>query len=105
MLRVLRVVVCSAFKSGEAGKLLKESCRWAKGRLGSKRRKIGWRRQPAETAMASRDRRGKVRLIGGLLATALVIAGLLWMHQRLGVIEERLMDIEERQRANITTGE
>ena len=55
--------------------------------------------------MASRDWKGKVGLTGGFLATALVIASLLWIHQRLGVIEERLMAIEERQRTNITAGE
>lgn len=55
--------------------------------------------------MASTDWKGKVSLIGGLLATALVIASLLWMHQRLGIIEERLTTIEERQRGHVTAGE
>ena len=48
----------------------------------------------------------KVRtgLIGGLLVTVLVVVGLLWVHQRLGIIEERLTTIEERQKQVTTTG-
>ena len=64
--------------------------RWAKERHGSKRRKTDWNE--------------KAGLTGGLLVAALVIAALLWMHQRLGV-KERLMTIEETQRRDVPAGE
>ena len=90
VLRVVAVVVRSVLKSGETRELLKQLFDWAKERPWSKRRKTDWK--------------GKAGLIGGLLVTALMVASLLWMHQRIGIIEERLMTIEERQRGNVTVG-
>lgn len=90
MLKVLRVVVWSAFKSGKTRELLKESFEWAKERRWRKRRKT--------------DEQGKAAWICGLLAAALVFASVLWMHQRLRIIEERLVAIEEKQGANVPPG-
>ena len=91
MLKVLRVVVWSAFKSGKTNELLRESLAWAKERH--------WRKRP-ETG-----RKGRAGVIGGLLVAALVIGILLWMHQRLRIIEQRLTTIEERQDGNVSLGD
>ena len=56
--------------------------------------------QPSRVAPSPKsgktDWKVKTGLIGGLLVTVLVVAGLVWLHQRLGAIEERLTTIEER---------
>ncbi|MCY4514487.1 MAG: hypothetical protein OXC69_05050, partial [Candidatus Tectomicrobia bacterium] len=79
VLKVLRIVVSIAFKSGKTKEFVK---RWFK------RRRT--------------DRKGTAGIIGGLLVAAFTLASLLWMHHRLGVIEERLMTIEENHKGNVT---
>ena len=78
-LKVLRIVVCIAFKSGKTKELVK---RWFK------RRRT--------------DRKGTAGIIGRLLVAAFTLASLLWMRHRLGVIEERLMTIEGNHKGNVT---
>ena len=91
VLKVLSIVVRSVWKSREARELLKQLFDRAKGRSWFKRRRTGWK--------------GKAGLIGAFLIAVLTVASLLWMHQRLGAIEERLVTIEKRQKENLTSSE
>ena len=84
VLKVLRIVVSIAFKSGKTKEFVK---RWFK------------RRRTDRKGTAPK---GTAGIIGGLLVAAFTLASLLWMHHRLGVIEERLMTIEENHKGNVT---